>query len=148
VEVDPAATQPRLVIPRHLLNAIPPLPGVRPGAEAPKRFGAASLPTIVAGLALTLSMASGGVWLVRKGKGRAAALLVGLGVFAFGTASLVADVSVPKKTPAPTPARTIALPADVKLPNKVLLEVADDGNAIKLIVPKGMVAPAREGDPK
>src|SRR5579884_1319846 len=57
VEVDERAKQPRLIIPAPLVTQ------QRGGAGA----GFGQMPTVVAGVALTLAFVTGGFWLLRKG---------------------------------------------------------------------------------
>jgi hypothetical protein len=134
VEVDANAKQPRLVIPRSLAN---------PPKKADAGLG---IPTIVAGVALTLAVVSAGFWFIRRGPGRsvAAAVLV-VALFALGVSALYADIGPgPRpKPPIPPAVTTIKLPADVPLQEDVLIEFADKGDAIKLIVPKA-AAPKKE----
>jgi hypothetical protein len=163
--VDEKAKQARLVVPVNLMVPggfqLPPggLPGQpRPGtlpfqAPPPSRdanAGRIGLPTIVAGLALTLAFASGGLWLVRRGRGRTAAGLLLVAAFALGATALWADIPGPgggrarpprPRPPEPVPANTtpLALPAGVELTGQVLLEVAPVGDAVRLIVPKDAV---------
>lgn len=135
VEIDPDATTPRLVVPKGLM-APAPAPG--------KGLGLSALPTIVIGLSLALALGSGGVWLARRGKGK---IVAGLFVFALiaGSSSLYADLAI---GPRPKPLTPVKLPANVTLPDKVMIEFAGAGDTIKLIVPKKAVkaAPAKAVD--
>ena len=66
VEFDASAPTPRLQIPKKLLAAqANPAPDSRDGARGDAR--PSYLPTIMAGLALTLGLVCGGLWLVRAG---------------------------------------------------------------------------------
>jgi hypothetical protein len=135
VEVDPNAKQPRLVIPTAL-------------ASPPKRADAGvGLPTIVAGVALTLAVVSAGFWFVRRGPGRSiAAALVIVGLFAFGVSALYADIRV---DPPPKPAaKTVQLPADVQLTEDLVVEFVEKGDAIKLIVNKANPVKGEKAGPK
>jgi hypothetical protein len=128
VETDDKAKQPRLVVPATLLGG-PPKPGAAPGQ--------AQLPTIMAGVALTLAFVTGGFWLLRKGPGRSLVLLFALSLVVAGASAVQADLARPPQT---TP---VKLPADVKLSgNQITLEVVPRGDSIKLIVPKDAVKPA------
>lgn len=133
VEVDENARDARLQIPMKLLAA-PPRP-VKLGADGGR------IPTLVAGLALTCAFVSGGFWLVRRGRSRTLAAVLTLTLLAAGTTAVVADIAVPKpvKPPVLNPTTPVALPADIKLSGKVVLEVVQFGDKIKLIVPKNMV---------
>jgi hypothetical protein len=140
VEVDDRVKEARLQIPANLL---PPAAPPARGADA----GPWHLPTVVAGLALTLSLASGGLWLLRRGTTRrvaAGALLLGL--FALGGAALFANAPIlnvferpPPKPPAPQAPPTLLLPADVRLSPNIVVEVVEKGDGIKLIVNKAMI---------
>jgi hypothetical protein len=122
VEVDPNVKEPRLIIPRSLAN---------PPKRADAGFG---LPTIVAGVALTLAVVSAGFWFIRRGPGRTiAAAVVVVSLFAFGVSALYADIPV---EPKPKPPATVKLPADLQLPEDVVIEFSDKGDAIRLIVKK------------
>jgi hypothetical protein len=135
VEVDDRVKEMRLQIPANLL------PPAAPAAPA-RGAGAWHLPTVVAGVALTLSLATGGLWLLRRGTTRrAAAGALLLGLFALGGA-LLADVPVrprPRPPAPPGPLPTLLLPADVKLSPNIVLEVVEKGDGVKLIVNKGML---------
>jgi hypothetical protein len=127
VEVNAAAREPHLVIPAALVG--------QPGAR-PRGFGAGLTPTLVVALALTAAFVSGGFWLLRKGSGRTVvslALFVSLAVLA-GTAS--ADIARPPRPPAMP---GLPLPADIKLTEKIVVEVVPLGDSIRLIVPPAMV---------
>ena len=92
------------------------------------------LPTIMAGLALTLAFVSGGLWLARRGPARKiAAVVLFLSLLAFGTAALNADVG-PRPDPKP-----LTLPAGVTLSEKLVLEVVEKGDTVKLIISSRMV---------
>jgi hypothetical protein len=130
VELDANAKQPRLVIPRSLANP-------------PKKAGAGlNVPTIVAGVALTLAMVSAGFWFIRRGPGRSVAMIVVfVSLFALGVSAVYADVGPgPRpRPPLPPAAAAIKLPADVQLTEDVLVEFTDKGDAIRLIVNKANV---------
>jgi hypothetical protein len=134
VEVDANAKEPRLIIPRSLANP-------------PKKANAGlGLPTIVAGVALTLGIVSAGFWFIRRGAGRSvAAGVVFVALFALGASAVYADLRPgPDPKPRVPPAATgIKLPADVSLQEDILIEFTDKGDAIKLIVNKAN-APKKE----
>jgi hypothetical protein len=136
VEVDDRVKEARLQIPANLLP---------PAAPAAPARGAAAwhLPTVVAGVALTLSLTTGGLWLLRRGSARrAAAAGLLLGLFALGGTALLADIPPggglrrPRPPAPPAPAGTLLLPADVRLPPNLVLEVVAKGDGVKLIVNK------------
>ncbi len=131
VEVDANAKQPRLVIPRSLANP-------------PKKAGAnLTVPTIVAGVALTLAMVSAGFWFIRRGPGRSvAAAVVVVSLFALGVSAVYADLGPgpgPRPPLTPRAPAAIKLPADVQLTEDVLVEFTDKGDALRLIVNKANV---------
>ncbi|HZY84544.1 MAG TPA: hypothetical protein VFE78_06920 [Gemmataceae bacterium] len=139
VEVDDRVKEPRLQIPANLLPAAAP-------ATAPRKADAWHLPTVVAGVALTLSLASGGLWLLRRGTTRrAAAGALLLALFALGGTALFADIPGPgqrarPRPPAPAgPLPTLLLPADVRLSPNIVVEVVEKGDGVKLIVNKAML---------
>jgi hypothetical protein len=132
LEVDDSVKEPRLQIPRALLRLFP--------AAQPRRgAGAWHLPTVVAGVALTLAFASGGLWLLRRSPRTAAAALL-LALFALGGAALWANAPVFQNAPAQAP-DVLQLPTGIRLPGKIVLEVVDGGDSVKLIVNKSMVVP-------
>ena len=161
VQVDDKAKVARLQMPLNLVFGTPnppagpaPLP-LRRGADA----GPLGLPTIVAGLALSLAVASGGLWLARRRWGRPAAMLLVLSLFAAGSAAVWADLGPRPLGPVPRPAKPIKpavpalkLPAGIELSENVILETVPHGDHLTLIVPKSAVvaknkdraAPARD----
>lgn len=133
VEIDDKIKDAKLQIPVGLLTAGKP----RVGADAGR------VPMIIAGLALTCAFVSGGFWLVRRGRGRTlAALLLGVSVLVASSA-VFADIAV--RPPPPKEALPpVALPANIQLSGKLVLEIVPNGTKIKLIVNKGMVLPKVE----
>jgi hypothetical protein len=122
VVVDERVKEPRLVIPRSLMGD--------------KKSAWLETPTVVAGLALTFALVSGGIWLVRRGTSRTvAAVVLALSVLAFGATALLADVAKPPP-PKVTP---VTLPANIVLSEKIQVEFVDKGDEIKLLVGKDMV---------
>ena len=116
--------------------------------EGGRRFG---LSTIVAGLALTLAFASGGLWLVRRGSTRTLTSIIIASVFVAGTAGVWADllpgpIGPRPRPPAPAVPRltTLKLPANIELPNNLILESMAASDHLTLIVPKSMVADKAE----
>lgn len=161
VQVDDKAKVARLQMPLNLVFGTPnppaapaPLP-LRRGADA----GPLGLPTIIAGLALSLAVASGGLWLARRRWGRPAAMVLVLSLFAAGSAAVWADLGPRPLGPVPRPAKPIKpalpalkLPAGIELSENVILETVPHGDHLTLIVPKSAVvakdkdraAPARD----
>lgn len=132
IEVDEKAKEPRLIVPEDLI------PGLRAdvGLENEgRRAGIGDLPgrTLVAGLALALAVAFGGLWVVRSrfqpGSRYLAGAVVALVALGAGTALVLANAAPP-----PPPPR----PGQVELPvafrGKVVLEKHARGNSIRLIV--------------
>jgi len=147
VKVDEKAKLPVLQVPLNLAlgqqpggagQALPPR-----GADAGLRLG---VPTVVAGLALTLAFASGGLWLVRRGSGRYLAILLVLSLFAAGTAAVWADLGprplgpVPQKPLPKVALPALKLPAGIELTDKLILEPVAADDHLTLIVPKSMVS--------
>jgi len=128
VEVDDKANEPRLVIPRSLLNPA-------------KKVSSLNVPTVVAGVALTLAMVSAGFWFIRRGPGRSvAAAVVVVSLFVLGVSAVYADLGPgPRLRPPERAPAAIKLPADVQLTEDVLVEFTDKGDAIRLIVNKANV---------
>jgi hypothetical protein len=128
VESDNRVKTARLIIPRSLLSA-----------DRKTSSAGFHLPTIMAGLALTAAVVSGGLWLVRRGpvrKPAALVLLVSLAV--LGSSALYADLPASGRKP-PKP-RTVKLPGNFILPEKLNLEIVDKGDAVKLIINDSMDA--------
>ena len=122
VVVDERVKEPRLVIPKTMMGE--------------KKSAWLETPTVVAGLALTFALVSGGVWLVRRGTTRTvAAVVLALSVLALGGTALFADIAKPPP-PKVTP---VTLPANIVLSDKVQVEFVDKGDEIKLLVSKDMV---------
>lgn len=168
IEIDNRVRIPRLQIPKKLLpgaGAAGAAPGVR-GAEAPAEeprqhadAGPRRLPTLVAGVALSLGFVSAGLWLVRRRGGRRAVTLsVVVGLLILGGAALWADVPVgplprpqPPRPPQPAPAPKLPQllpPTGVVLPANIEVEVVEKGQALKLILNKNMVLPAARVRPR
>lgn len=137
VEVDEKAKDTRLVIPSNLLIIPQPRPG-KLGADA------GGIPLIVTGLALTCAFVSGGMWLVRRGRGRFLGGLLFVALLTAGTSVVTADLIRPINPKPPVKENTlpVQLPANIQLTGKVLLEIVPTGDKIRLVVPKG-AAPAK-----
>src|SRR5262249_13233197 len=84
VVVDERVTEPRLVVPKSMLGE--------------KKSASLDLSTIVAGIALTLALVSGGLLLVRRGSPRIVAGALALSVLAFGATTLFAQSTNPGNT--------------------------------------------------
>jgi hypothetical protein len=157
IEIDHKATEARLLVPASAMQAGAPafnFPGnggfnqfpAQPDPGPGRRSG--SLPplsTILVGLCLTLSLATGGVWLVRRDAGRAGqgvvpfVVLVGvLGVAMLGTAIVRANAPAPRALfPPPPPVQVpLNLPIVARM-DGVRVEVIPQGDAVRLIVPAG-----------
>jgi len=134
VVIDDKAKTARLQIPQGLLT------------EDKRRSDAGwPLPTIMAGLALTLAFVSGGLWLVRRGPARkVAAVVLFLSLLAFGTAAVYADLIV---RPRPDP-KPLTLPAGLTLSDKMVLEVVEKGDTVKLVVNSSMLPKKHEKSEK
>ena len=143
VIVDERADKPHLQIPKSLLQGNT---KTGPGRGRPVR-----LPTIIAGLALTAAFVSGGFWLVRRGRGPGRTVAAGVVVLSFlalGASAVWADVPRPPRPRGPV---TLPLPANVTLPDTVVVDLLDKGDTITLIVNKKAVPdqkPAPPGDNK
>jgi hypothetical protein len=133
IEIDNSVKTPRLVIPTALLLDFA-------GGAAPKKSAGLDVPTIVAGMALALSFTCGGLWLVRRGQARRAALVVGLASLVAFAGSVSADL-LPKGPPKPVPVR---LPASVRLPERLEMELVPRGDSMKLIVNSAMLPGPKE----
>jgi hypothetical protein len=132
VEVNDDLKEARLQIPRGLLQ----------GKGDPRKTDAGALPTIVAGLALTLAFASGGFWLMRRGAGRGVTVaLLALAVLALGATALWANAPITtkdfKEGTYSLPA--VPLPAGIQLSEKLTIEIVEKGDTVKLLVNKSMV---------
>lgn len=159
VQVDDKAKVARLQVPLNLVFGAP-NPPAGPVPSAPRRgadAGPLGLPTIIAGLALSLALASGGLWLARRRWGRPGAMVLVLSLFAAGSAAVWADLGprplgpVPRSGPPVKPALpALKLPAGIELSENVILETVPHGDHLTLIVPKSAVvtkdraAPARD----
>ncbi|HVS39163.1 MAG TPA: hypothetical protein VMS17_26630 [Gemmataceae bacterium] len=139
VVVDDRADTPHLQIPKSLLQG-----GQSGGKEDAGLFGA---PTIIAGLALTAAFVSGGFWLIRRGRGPGrtlAAVVVILSFVALGASAVLADIPRPPRPRGPV---ALPLPANVTLPDTVVVDFLDKGDAITLIVNKKAVPDPKPGSP-
>jgi hypothetical protein len=156
VQVDDKAKVARLQVPVNLLSDPP--PGAPPAPPPPRRgadAGALGVPTIVAGLALSLAVASGGLWLVRRRWGRPLAILVVVSLFAAGTAAVWADLGPrplgprppPPAPPVPAALPALKLPAGVELSDKLILESVPPDDHVTLIVPKSAGAEEKRPAP-
>jgi hypothetical protein len=131
VVVDERVKEPRLVIPKSLMGE--------------KKSAWLETPTVVAGLALTFALVSGGVWLVRRGTTRTvAAVALALSLLALGGSALFADVAKPPQ-PKVTP---VTLPANIVFTDKIQIEFVDKGDEVKLLVGKDMVKAEAKPEPK
>lgn len=145
IEVDPKARVARLIIPRQFLGNAP----VRP-----RRFG--QLPTMMIGVALAMSLAFGGLWLVRKrGVPGIKPLLLAVGVLGLSGGLLWADIA--PRRPFPPQGQQGQFPGIQGQGRQIIaafqpikVETPAQGNVIKLIIPLqqgGVGAPVRPGQP-
>jgi len=136
VEVDEKAKEVRLQIPQGLFQPKPQPKPERKGADAGLR-----MEDLLAGLALTGCLVSGGLWMIRRGRNRF------LGPVSLALAALtLTGFAVWANSPAPRPLAEkkplpVALPVSVKLNGKIVLEIVPLGGPVKLIVPKEMAEP-------
>ena len=135
VAVDDSVKEAHLRIPQNLLPAAG---KTEKGAEA-SAFG---LPTVVAGVALTLAFVSGGFWLVRRGRAPAsitAAVVLGLSLACLGASVALADIPRPPRKPLPPIPLPLVLPAGVQLSDNIVLDIVPKGEPLTLVVNKSMV---------
>jgi hypothetical protein len=138
VVFDENAKAPRLQISQALFQQ----PG--PGAKD-ARPGRVSLPIIVAGLALSLGIVSGGFWLLRNRTGqRLAVFLMAGAVLALGASVLWANFAPPPRfDPQAFVKNQVKLPAGLQLTEDITVEVLPVGamppGSITLIVPRDAV---------
>jgi hypothetical protein len=141
IQVDEKAKVARLVIPRRVIN-----PPAQPAQPRPRGFG--QLSTMMVGTALAMSVALGGLWLVRKRSGVpgriAPMLLLAVGFLGVGVAAAWADLAPPKDRPfRPRPQPIVpALPALPALATvePIRIEYVAQGDAIRLILTPAMKA--------
>lgn len=133
---DPKATRTRLVIPQKFVGGS----AKDASKDAPKTTGSGSGNTLMAGLALSLGVVSGGVWWSRRGsgslgKGKIVLLAIGvLGASVLAASALFADIAIPKDKgkgfPGPNPA--FGMPrADIDI------EITEKGDTVYLVIPGG-----------
>jgi hypothetical protein len=132
--IDDKVKEPRLEIPRNLLiggRAALDDEGDTRRAETPR------LHMLIAGVALSLSLAAAGFWLVRSGnrfsRGGVAVLLVAGALLTVGGVTLWANGLPP---PQPAPPRPPVMPLGVVLGDNVVIDLLPRGDAIRLIVSK------------
>lgn len=138
----------RLIIPRKLAGAA----GAGPRGDAGDQ-GLPPLNLAMAGIAMSAAVAFGGLWLVRTRRVSAttaklaagAAVLLGVGGW------VIADVPAPRPFPRPRP--PVVAPPKVELPpavltGPVLIQYVDEGNEIKLVVNRRMLAKLGPAAPK
>jgi len=145
VELDPNAKEPRLIVPRSIVTKR----GALDTADD-TRLTDADSPSqrhiIIAGIALALAVACGGLWLVRKNRLNGTGLVLLLAMIAGMAGGAIALANPP---PPPTPPKPVPPPAVnlVKLyDGKVKVETPAEGDAIKLIIsPEMLAGMAKEG---
>jgi len=129
IEAYPKVEEARLIIPKQMLGK---LKAELDQEEKGGIAGTSRMQTIIAGVAMTMALAFSGLWLVRRGPngGRHLALLIGaVGFFGIGAAVMADGAVRPDRTP-----RT----------DKVVIQITDKGDEVKLIVNKGKLAKAIE----
>ena len=132
VVLDDGVQQPRLEIPRKVLSN---LKAAADGQDEDTRRAEAlpRLHTIIAGVALSLSLTLGGLWLVRsRRRFSGAALLVA--ALALTAAGSVLGANVPAPPPPPS------VPAGIPLADKATVQVVDEGDAIRLVASRKQLA--------
>lgn len=165
IVVDDKATEPRLIIPLQLIaggfgggfGA-----GAAPGVDAPPGAGPKSEPksappkdeedaadpqtsslrfsTLIIGLALTLSLSTGGLWLVRRrsgkgGGGLALLVILALSALTIGAAAVHANRPAPPQRPQPKTDLPGPLPALLRLEG-VRVDIDPQGDAVRVILTK------------
>jgi hypothetical protein len=165
VEVDENAKGPKLIVPQHMTTVrVRPLrPGAAPKAVPPGKGEPVALEIesddvavepapenrnhlMIAGVALTLSLGLGGVWLVRRhGRGttRGLALLLAAG----GTLAVSTIVWANAAPPPPRPPQKEKVVLPVAFNGQVNLEVVVGGDTIRLVLDKATYE-AMKKDPK
>jgi len=131
IEADPKVAEAKLIIPKKMLGT---LKGAL-DSEGADRYGSTVSPahTIIAGAALALALTFGGLWLVRKGPGGARSLSLLIGAVTFlGIGALAFANSGPPR------------PIEKPRWDKVVIEVVDNGDEVKLVVNKAKLAKALE----
>ncbi len=161
IDTDEKATVARLLIPRQLLEN---LRSQVDDPEQPIVAGESRRPlahTVAAGIALSMGLGLGGVWLVRhRGWGisrKLSAGVVALGLFGFAGAAW-ADVlpipSLPSLDPArprwrrDKPIEKPPVPTRLTLADQVTVEVVEKGDAIRLVVHPAQLPKVLKGAPK
>jgi hypothetical protein len=126
IEAAPKAQEARIIIPQKMLGKMK--AGLDHDGSDASVAGSSRLHTIVAGSALALALAFGGLWLVRRGPTgtRSLALLFGAIAFFGIGATLWADL----RPPVPVGNRT----------DKVIIEITDKGDEVKVIVNRAKLA--------
>ena len=157
IEVDPQASENLLLVPRKLLGDAQPT-----AFRGDRQQGAwleviPPLGTVVAGIALSLALISGGLWLAHRRSAQRAAvsLLMIVATAGFATSLAWADIASPwghrtPRPPLPTPSPSVAPPL---VPTVVLLAEpirvkAVDGDTIKLIVTPSAAAKLAKRPPE
>jgi hypothetical protein len=127
IEASDSVKEPRLKIPRKLLGQLR-AQADHAGPDLAVNQAGASFRTVVAGIALSLSLAAGGLWLVRtRGRARTGTLLLLLALALPGAGGAVLWASPPLgKLFGPKPAPSSS--------EKVIVEIVDEGETLQLTV--------------
>jgi hypothetical protein len=151
IEARDDVNESRLIIPRKLAGAA----GAGPRGDAGDQ-GLPPLNLAMAGIAMSAAVAVGGLWLVRTRRVSAttAKLAAGASVLLGVGGWVIADVPAPRPVPRPRPPVVappqppkVELPAAV-LTGPVLIQYVDEGNEIKLVVNRRMLAKLGPAAPK
>ena len=135
VEVDDNIKEPRLVVPRKFAGTDK---QAKPDANGSRGEAAPFWPTIVAGLALALGFACGGLWLVRQrghvARGTMASLIAAVTLLSVGAAVTWAD-RAPARRPPPQLPKSLLGQFD-----KISVETVEQGDQVRLIVNRQQLA--------
>jgi hypothetical protein len=128
VSVDEKATEARLIVPKRFLKSVADLTGEGGPARAEAR--PFHWPIVGFLLPIGVALAGGGLWLlgVRPRVGRRGAVLLGL-VLLGGVGATVAWGR----------AQLPPIPPHPPLKGQVTVEVVEEGDAVKLVLPRGML---------
>ncbi|HYE13639.1 MAG TPA: hypothetical protein VD968_04260, partial [Pyrinomonadaceae bacterium] len=138
IESRPEAREARLRVPRSLLEELAPASSQATGGAA--IFGATPARTVVAGVFLSLSLALAGMLLARSRRqavGRVAVVAIGsLACAAAFAVGALANVGPPPRPNALDPQTLVkAVSAGATISGDVRVEIVEDGDELKLVVP-------------
>jgi hypothetical protein len=161
ITVEEKAETARLLIPRKLVKAWQHASLATPRNTAVASDRGWSLPTLAAGLALTLALTLGGLWLAGWRPGwdgpgaRKVTALFLLAVLALGVLGALVRANFPPGSGPPLSPEwmrdAVAVkpigPEPLRLKGKVEVEVVPEGELIQLFVPRSMLAPLTQQRP-